>query len=213
MTEPSIESVWASVRMAMAAERITETNRKSIESYLTILSQRDEKTFRHVVRVGLKCRIAARYVDTPGITPKMMLWAGLLHDVGKTLIDRNVLQKTSGFTEQDMAAMEPHVRLGWQLLERVHDFSAHIIVRHHQYGKMPYPKELPQLPGYLTPKEPLVEAAARLLSLVDYYDAITTRNNDKFVDDGKRERFITDNHHHAELITKLEESGVFKFDA
>jgi putative nucleotidyltransferase with HDIG domain len=214
--EPSLESHWAALRMALGFERITEHNQKSIFSYLTILQMRDENTFKHVVRVGLTSRKAAKFYCMPGITPKMMMWAGLLHDVGKALIDRDILQKTVNFTPEDMAAMEPHVQLGWQLLERVHDVSAHIIVRHHQFGLKPYPKELPPLPEYLAPKREMIEDAARLLSLVDYYDAITTRNNDKFdaplTPEQRKEAFIANNADLSELATILIEKGIFKFD-
>ena len=75
--------------------------------------------------------------------------------------------------------MEPHVKYGWDMLSGVHDCTAHIIIRHHQFGPHPYPKELPMLPEYLGGKRETVEEAARLLALADYYDALMTRENEK----------------------------------
>jgi putative nucleotidyltransferase with HDIG domain len=207
---------FAMVKLAFCIERVTQTNQDSILSYLNILKNRDEATCLHVIRVGLLARRVARHVSIyEGITPKMMLWAGLLHDVGKALIDPDILRKTQNFTAEDMVNMEPHVQLGWQLLERVHEYSANIIVRHHQFGSKPYPKELPALPSHLEPKRAMIDRAARILSLVDYYDAVTTRNNDKFSSplsvEERRSKFIEDNLDQRELILRLEREGVFVF--
>ncbi len=146
----------------------------------------------------------------------MLLWAGLLHDIGKALITPEVLKKTTDFTENDVVAMEPHVKYGWDLLQNVHDYTAHIIVRHHQFGPHPYPAVLPPLPPYLQSKADLIMAAARLLSLADYYDAMMHRRNDKWGNlpletQQKREKYHIDNADEEALIVTLEELGVFSF--
>jgi HD-GYP domain-containing protein (c-di-GMP phosphodiesterase class II) len=141
----------------------------------------------------------AEYAEIPGVTPKMMMWAGLLHDVGKALIPVELLNKTSKFDAADRAAMEPHVMHGWELLQKIHEYTAHVIVRHHRYGREPYPKTLPPLPYHLEPKQETIDAAARLLALADYYDALTTRNNDR-------------NPGCESLIQRLERASVLTFE-
>jgi response regulator RpfG family c-di-GMP phosphodiesterase len=107
------------------------------------------------------------------------------------------------------------------MLDKLHDFTAAIIVRHHQYGPKPYPVKLPALPEWLEPKKAVIDGAARILALADYYDALMNRKNDKnkskkkgkppLTGDQKRELFYQDNADKGRLIQMLEEVGILKF--
>lgn len=202
-----------SVNNLLVGVGIDEEYHELIEHYLTVLRTRHEDTFNHVVRVGLLASRMAMFADIPEVTPKMMMWAGLLHDVGKALIPPELLTKVAEFSEDDYEVMEGHVMYGWMMLQKVFDFTAHVIVRHHQYGKRSYPKTLPPLPHYLEAKRDVIESAARLLALADYYDAITTRKNDKHIATtlGIRELYFRDNADSSPLIQRLEAAGVLSF--
>ena len=201
---------------ALELEGITPGNRDSIKTYLRILKNRDEKTYEHSVRVGVLASKIAIYAAVPGVSARMLLWAGLLHDVGKALVPPGILTKTSNFTQEDYAAMEPHVEFGWNMLNNVHDWSAHILVRHHQFGPKPYPAELPPLPEHLKDKADIIQIAARLLAMADYYDAMMYRNNDRngqkpLTPKQRREIYMRDNADQKQLIELLESVGVIKF--
>lgn len=143
-------------------EGVAQNHRDDIKAYLHALKNRDPKTYEHSIRVGVLASRVALYAAKPGISARMLLWAGLLHDIGKTLVRPEVLTKTSNFTQEDYAAIEPHVQYGWDMLNRVHDWTAYIIVRHHQFRAKPYPAELPPLPEYLRDKAEIIQVAARL---------------------------------------------------
>lgn len=201
---------------ALESESLAKDHREDIKVYLQILRNRDEKTYAHSVRVGVLASQIAIYAAKPGISARMLLWAGLLHDIGKALIPPELLGKTSDFTPGDRALMEPHVQYGWALLSNVHDWTAHIIVRHHQFGPKPYPAELPPLPEYLNGKAEMIQTAARLLAMADYYDALMNRNNDRngqkpLTPSQRRAIYMKDNVDQKELAELLESVGVFKF--
>lgn len=201
---------------ALENESIAPEHWDDIKHYLSILKNRDLKTYEHSIRVGILASKIAIYAAKAGISAKMLLWAGLLHDIGKALVPPNVLCKTANFTDEDFAAMEPHVKYGWDMLNQVHDWTAHIIVRHHRFGAHPYPKELPPLPEYLKDKEDMINMAARLLAMADYYDALTNRNNDKngakpLTPSQKRDIYLKDNADQKELAELLISLGVLKF--
>jgi putative nucleotidyltransferase with HDIG domain len=205
-----------SLELAFQGEEITDECQKDILAYLRILKLRDEPTYQHSIRVGLLAEKIAGCLQEHGITPKMLLWAGLLHDIGKALIPPDILNKKAAFTPEDYAAMEPHAKYGWDMLSNVHDYTAQIIVRHHQFGPHPYPAVLPPLPEYLNGKGQMIATAARLLALADYYDALMSRDNEKFgstplTPAEKRDQYFRDNLDMAELVLQLEAAGIFKF--
>jgi HD-GYP domain-containing protein (c-di-GMP phosphodiesterase class II) len=205
-----------SLEFAFRDEAIKSEHQQDILAYLRILKLRDEPSYLHSIRVGLMAEKIGAFVQEPGVTPKMMLWAGLLHDIGKTLIPPGVLTKKTSFSREDYEAMEPHVKYGWDMLSHIHDYTAAIIVRHHQFGPKPYPAVLPPLPEYLNGRGPIVHRAARLLALADYYDAMTHRENDKFggtvMDNAqKKAQYLRDNADETPLIERLIAAGFLKF--
>jgi putative nucleotidyltransferase with HDIG domain len=204
------------LKEALDAEGISPGHQDDIRAYLTILRNRSEMTFEHSVRVGILASKMAIYFAKPGVSSKMLLWAGLLHDIGKTLIDPALLNKTEGFTEADRAAMEPHVIYGYEMLRGVHDYTANIILQHHMFGAQPYPKFVPPSPGYLGPYATIINRAARVLALADYYDALMNRENDKngnkpLSSAEKRDIYMRDNADQKEFVELLESVGVIKF--
>jgi putative nucleotidyltransferase with HDIG domain len=198
------------------AEGVSHPHRDDLRVYLHMLKNRDQKTYEHSIRVGVLASKIALYAAKPGVSARMLLWAGLLHDIGKTLVRPEVLTKQTKFTAEDRAAIEPHVQYGWDLLNGVHDWTAHVIVRHHQFGPTPYPAELPPLPEYLSDKAETIHTAARLLAMADYYDAMMSRNNDRngekpLTPAKQREVYMRDNADQRELAELLESMGVLKF--
>lgn len=131
---------------ALEAEGIALQHQMDIKHYLSILKNRDPKTYEHSIRVGVTGAKIALYAAKPGISARMLLWAGLLHDIGKALVPTSVLNKTSNFTEADYAAMEPHVQYAWDMLNNIHDWTAHIVVRHHQFGPEAVPSRASAAP-------------------------------------------------------------------
>jgi len=201
---------------ALITEGITPGHQDDIRAYLLILKNRSEETYEHSIRVGILASKIAIYAAKPGISAKMMLWAGLLHDIGKTLLPDGLLTKKSAFTQEDYAAMEPHVKYGWDMLNDVHDYTAHIIVRHHQFGPKPYPAVLPPLPEHLNGRAEQIHTAARLLALADYYDALMHRDNERngskpLTAKERREIYLRDNTDEKDLVELLESVGVLKF--
>ncbi|MDP3962925.1 MAG: HD domain-containing protein [bacterium] len=200
---------------ALDRYRLSDRHRISIRGYLDKLYLRDEATWRHSIRVGdLASRIGDFFCDCSG---RSLLWAGLLHDIGKILVDPDLFLKRERFTDDDYRRMEPHVEYGWRMLRGIHEWTAHVIVRHHRYGARPYPARLPPmtLPGRT---EERIDALARRLALADYYDALMTRDNAKFGKEplspvARREQYLRGNADQEPLILRLEAAGILQFSA
>ena len=190
---------------------IAEEQQISIRTYLQLIKNKDEATYRHSIRVGLKgVEVASQF----GIEPKVLLYAGLLHDVGKALTDSSSLKKTEGFNSKDKAELSKHPIDGYKLLVGVHDFTAEIILRHHQYGDTAYPKRLPKSNlDFSNGNGVMIDFYSRLLSLVDFYDAIYSRDNDKFGSpDEKKDTLLGMNKDCGAIIRKLYDANIFDDD-
>lgn len=143
--------------------------------YLAKIRDYHIRTYEHSLRVGLKCAGAASLFQ---YDENEMFCAGLLHDVGKLAVPTEFLNITHGFSEEDHKKIRIHPESGYCMLREVLPFTAEVIVRHHRYEKKrkPYPEKLPKaLPGMNLIK---VCSYARLLSIIDCYDAMTTRQDD-----------------------------------
>ncbi|MFH1916670.1 MAG: HD domain-containing protein [Nanoarchaeota archaeon] len=193
--------------------RVTKGKQDSLYHYLSILREKDEATYTHSVRVGLLGRDIAAFMH---LDQKALLYAGLLHDIGKALIDPAILKKTSGFNEGDMAAMRTHPELSYKLLRGVFDYSAEIALRHHQFQEKGYPKHIPRSRVFSTlSSTAMINFYARLLSLADFYDAASTRKNNKFgepkqlTEEEVKEILLAAHPDQKALIGELYTAGIF----
>jgi putative nucleotidyltransferase with HDIG domain len=129
----------------------------------------------HSLRVGL---LADEIAAEIGADQRALLFAGLLHDVGKALVPACTLCATESWTDADRAAMEQHVMDGFRLLRDRFDFTAHVIVWHHRFQRGGYPQELP---AALQPFSEATLAKAheygKLLMVADVYDAMHRINS------------------------------------
>jgi len=195
---------------------ISPEQRESLQTYLTLVRKRDEETWEHSVRVGLKGAEVARFIHI--VDPKALFYAGLLHDVGKALTDPDSLRKKEGFDEKDMRELRRHPMDGYKLLRGIHDFSAQILLRHHQFVGKGYPERLPR--GHIDfskGTQAMIGYFARILGLVDFHDALTHRENDKFspghprlpTDEEAKGILLGANRDQTYLISELYDAGIF----
>jgi response regulator RpfG family c-di-GMP phosphodiesterase len=158
---------------------ISEKQKNSIETYLNLVRKNDEESWQHSVRVGLKGKEVAEFTHI--VEPKGLFYPGLLHDVGKSKSDPNSLKKKMGFGPKDKEELDKHVLDGYLLLKGIHDFSAMVLLYHHYFSGDAYPEIVPDpLAKFSKGSKASIIYYARLLSVIDFYDSITYRENDKF---------------------------------
>jgi putative nucleotidyltransferase with HDIG domain len=93
----------------------------------------------------------------------------LLHDVGKLRIPQEILTKTGQLTPEEMDLMRKHPEFGVEVLRQSEGLSPEVIdiarSHHERADGSGYPH------GYILEK---ISPLARLVSVVDYYDAMTS---------------------------------------
>jgi HD-GYP domain-containing protein (c-di-GMP phosphodiesterase class II) len=188
------------------------------------LQYKHNESFEHSARVGFLGKDIAQVTNITH--PKTLFLPGILHDVGKLLIKPEILNKKVGFNSEDMKEMVNHVEYGCRLLLGIADFSALVAFYHHYFkrkGAYPNPEDFKKIfgnhfdswsEGTLT----LAKYCGRIISVADFYDAVTTRENDKYTPGVMRlptaeeaKKIVIDNNQDQDyLIEKLYEKGVFR---
>lgn len=146
---------------------ITENDAIALD--ISALKVSDEYTFKHSVDVATIAMIVAK---KSGMSPKdvhKIGIAGLLHDIGKSQIPNELLNKAGKLTEEEFALMKKHSLYGYNILKDKPDIAPGItksVLQHHEKisGKG-YPLGLtsPQICPY-----------AKILTIADIYDALVT---------------------------------------
>ncbi|MFA5856375.1 MAG: HD domain-containing protein [Candidatus Pacearchaeota archaeon] len=195
---------------------ISNEQRESINTYLNLIKYRDIETYEHSIRVGLKGEEVAEFTHI--IEPKGLFYPGLLHDVGKALTNPKSLKKKIGFDDKDKKELKKHPIDGYRILRGVHDFSARVLLYHHWFQEHGYPEHIPHPDvDWSKGSEAMIMISARILSVIDFYDAATTRKNDKFVSgvietpdkDKIKEAILKHNPDQEYLINQLYNQGIF----
>jgi putative nucleotidyltransferase with HDIG domain len=206
--------------LALDVARIDPPNQEALRAFLGVLRAKEAKadegswvspTYEHCIRVGLLACAIGKFM---GVDERALLFAGLLHDIGKALVLMSTLGKTKDWTEEDNREMEGHVTDGFRLLRGRFDFSAQVVSWHHQFQGNYYPKELPKpLHEYSKGTEVTIAMYGRILALADSFDALHRVN---FQDGKVRARtdeeiktlMLERNPDQAVLVGRLYEAGV-----
>jgi putative nucleotidyltransferase with HDIG domain len=137
--------------------------------WLTRIKQKDRYTAQHCINVailamGLSASLGWSKQDT-----EMAGLAGLLHDLGKMQLDLSILNKEGRLTPEEFEHVKRHTILGHEMLRKetpVPEAVAMAVLCHHE---RPDGTGYPQgLKGEQIPK------LARMISIIDAYDAITS---------------------------------------
>lgn len=164
-----------SEHLAETADSIAVDLMKSIEENdaiavdIGMLKVSDEYTFKHSVDVAtIGMVIASKY----GMTKKQVHdigIVGLLHDIGKSKIPNEVLNKAGKLTDEEFAIMRQHPVIGYHILQEKKNVSKEImegVLEHHEKinGKG-YPIGL---------SGEKINPYAKVIAVADIYDALVT---------------------------------------
>lgn len=134
----------------------------------------DEYTFKHSVDVAAMAMIVAKQMGLREQDIYNVGVAGLLHDVGKSRIPEEILNKPERLNDEEFEIMKMHAVFGYRILKEKKGISDDIIMgvlqHHEKINGKGYPMQAvgKQICTY-----------ARILAVVDVYDALVTERSYK----------------------------------
>src|SRR6266478_2289088 len=144
-------------------------NRRVLLSFANSIQERDIVTYDHSRRVATYVQRLARHLGWSRHDARDLALAALVHDLGKTWIANDILNKSGPLLEEERRKIERHPVIGARILIGcdVHPFYVETVLYHHEaWDGHGYPT------GLHGEEIPL---SARILSVADVYDVLTSQ--------------------------------------
>ncbi len=145
---------------------------EAVQALTAAASAHDSSTFDHAHRMVQLAEGIARHLGRSEEEIHLVQTAALLHDIGKIGIPDAILHKPGPLTNDEWAIMRSHPDIGRLILEQTGGtlcLLSNIVAAHHErWDGAGYPA---QLSGEHIP------LGARILSVVDSYDAMTSHRS------------------------------------
>lgn len=136
---------------------------------LSKLRVNDEYTFSHCINVSLLSVLFGRYLGLDREGLRLLGFAGLFHDLGKARMPEGVLNKPGKLTEEEFAIMKRHPAEGFLMMRKDKRIAPEVLrgaLEHHEkFDGTGYPRAL---------AGDQISAFARIIGVVDVYDALTS---------------------------------------
>lgn len=118
-------------------------HRKHLRKHLSILGECDRDSLEHSLRVGALAMDIGQQNQLSKKDIVLLGTAGLLHDLGKCDIPKEILTKKSALTPTERVEIEKHPTYGFRrLTEKTFATTRKVVVAHHEFTPTPYPRKV-----------------------------------------------------------------------
>lgn len=136
--------------------------------WLTRIKDKSQFTAEHSVRVAVLAIALGKYLKLDEQQLELLGLCGMLHDLGKTQIPEEIVDKPCQLTQVEMRVMQKHTILGYELVNSdpsINQTVKDVIKNHHAH-----------IDGTGYPKLPAEQISfyCRIISIVDAYDTMTS---------------------------------------
>ncbi len=149
----------------LVSEIVVENN---VAKLMELLHNYDEVTFNHCMNVGFITAQACMIMDLSDYQVLETTKGALLHDIGKIMVPKKILQKRSGLLMDEYAEIKKHPDYGLIMVQN-QNFSSIVkdcIYMHHEKNDgTGYPHGL---------RKSQIPVHAKIIGVVDAYDAMTS---------------------------------------
>lgn len=171
MMSPSIKVSVDGKRIAEIVDKIISNilENEDIITNLSDIRSIDDYTFSHSVNVSILSIVTGIGMGIKGDNLRDLGVGALLHDIGKLMIDSEILQKPVNLTHLEFDEVKKHTVYGYEILSHsksINQAACTIALSHHErLDGSGYPNCL---------KNGEIQLPARIVAVADVYDALTT---------------------------------------
>ncbi len=140
-----------------------------LNTLLQTLSEKSQETSSHSNRMEVLARKLGEKIKLSEIELNKLTLIAKLHDIGKTVVSEEILNKNGELTESEWKEIKKHPAVGHRILNATEEFSHisdEILAHHEKWDGSGYPRGL---------KGEEIPLLSRIITIVDAYDVMTTK--------------------------------------
>lgn len=160
-------------QLRVANEELRRTGLQAISHLALAASIKDKHTGAHLLRVRRYTEAVTEHLGLPRDRVEELGYSSVMHDIGKIHTPDHILQSTAGLSPEEFEVIKQHCADGEAILGDGRFFeTARAIAREHheRWDGLGYPRGL---------KGEEISLAARVVSVADVFDALTSRRSYK----------------------------------
>jgi hypothetical protein len=166
-----------------------------VDGLLKQLENFDHFTFQHSLRAEAFAWNLATELGFEEEDRRTFCLAAVLHDVGKEVLDKQMLNDPHFDPKKDLDKMKPHVIASFKKVYSICPEAAEIILRHHSFQRYSYPSD-EEINRYSKIDDPVelskIEKMSELLSMIDVFETRSGHRPGKDPEPAKK--FLPDMH-------------------
>jgi HD-GYP domain-containing protein (c-di-GMP phosphodiesterase class II) len=144
-------------------------SKQNVMINLVDIKSMDNYTYQHSVNVAVIALVLGVQLQLNQNELYTLCMGALIHDIGKTLIPKNILLKPGPLNDEELKTIKEHTTKGYDYLKGCLDISAPsriVALQHHErYDGKGYPDCI---------KDKSISRFARMVAIADVYDALTS---------------------------------------
>lgn len=166
-----LDEIMANAENAMYKDKTM--NRKSnnidiIDTIINTLHAKSPKEKQHSINVGNLCSDVGAALQLPLTEINKLQRTGYLHDIGKIVLDEEILTKAA-LSDEEFEKMQQHAAVGYRILSLIDDtldLAEYVYGHHERWDGTGYPRGL---------KGEQIHLVSRIISVVETYDRVLNR--------------------------------------
>lgn len=166
-TGKGIDSERVNAATDSIINRINEN--RDIVNCINEMREADEYLYTHSINVSLLAMLIGKWLKYDYVRIRSLVSAGILHDIGKSKISRDILTKPAPLDPEEFLEMKKHSVYGYKIAETVpglnDDILKGILMHHEREDGTGYPFGL---------KSEQIHYSAKIIAVADIYDAMTS---------------------------------------
>ncbi len=142
---------------------------RAVVKNIVLYGSGTDTIYRHSVNVAALSHVLGKWLGLDERKTNLLTYAGILHDFGKTKIDKIILDKPSMLTSKEFEAIKNHPVIGYNYVKKIPNLDSSValgVLMHHERldGK-----------GYpLMVKEEKIPDFAKIIAIADIFDAVNS---------------------------------------